>query len=426
MVDDPDGNDSLEATFVRMRLPGMSDAGLSAIRESRPLTDEERRFAETLGAQFPDIVQLIGTMSDADLRVTQRLAVLLENYQSDATPSDSIVDDLRRLSMELGFDPASEVEWARHLALARAQLSVDAPVRNLCVDQRLPSWATALDFEQRVRMANPLEPDVHTCAHSLLTDELEPLPDHVCFDVLVESTVRFAQRAFPPEPTPEGEWPPRDVDLQLWSSCWPLPIGEKSLEHFARTRWVKKSHLPAPLVKDDPHAEVGLWVERRLPGGTVHLLGLVRHAEERQEIGVDVLQFEDAYIEKIPVPVSYRGRVPAAGRDVLHDAAGQLDRWYRRTVLGQRLTHAGRPPGPATDFDAVEGAAYQKAVRDLARGHRRLSYTAVATAMGADLNRRIGRTTLRSWIEHGWLPPLPRQSADGHGSGADDDRPRDA
>lgn len=411
MDDFHDPEDLYDIPFVHMELPRQSEQDIGVgMGQDRPLTDQELEVIDAAVTVCPDMESRIRQMTTSELRATVRMAVLVEHYQFLPVLPDAVIDELRALNAELGFDARSEVEWAQHLSRARCVGLIDDAVRNLCTCGRVPDWAQAIPFEQKVVVADRLIDEAVTCAEMILTTQPVGLPNHLCYDTLVESTARFASNAFPVEETPQGEWPPRGVELQLWHYCWPLPVGELSLQRFARASWLKRPQLPTPLLPVEPDAEVGLVIERRIPAGRVRLFGLVGRDHEMMEEGIEVLHFLDAYIEKVPDRTLYHGEVPPMDQDPLHRVAQDLDRWYRETVSGQKVENRGRPTGPPDEFREREVPAYQAVVAEMKRSYRTPTYTSVATAMGEHLGYGVPRTTLQFWVQRGWLPPLPGRS----------------
>lgn len=316
-------------------------------------------------------------------------------------PDEQVVDDLRAFQAQVGWNVEAEIEWARHLSYAKAQLWVDGPIDHACSYRHLSPLGKGTSDEQPETSGQ-----AENCHQAILTTDARPLPTHVCAATMIESTEWFATRLFSGGPLthPAAR---RNFEIQVWRATWPLPVGEQSIRRFARTHWIKRSRLPAPLLPNNPNAAVGLWIERHLPDGVVRLLGLLCRKVLVREDGVELLYFTEPTIIKIPAPITYSSHVPR--HDPLHNTAIQLDQWYRKTLLDKPLVHLGRPAGPPLDFDECEAKAYRQVLDEMRRSRRSVNYTSVAVALGELLNHQIGRSKLQYWIRRGWLPPLPTQ-----------------
>lgn len=92
------------------------------------------------------------------------------------------------------------------------------------------------------------------CSKALLSDENLPLPKHLC-----PGTVRASTRVYA-----LSHFPPRNAAQRKWIGEWPLPVGERSIRAFARRHKLSIKDLPPALVRDNPTAQIGLWVERNV------------------------------------------------------------------------------------------------------------------------------------------------------------------
>ncbi len=259
--------------------------------------------------------------------------------------------------------------------------------RRLCIVQQTPPGTIPAPAEETAN-----------CARALLTAEPHPLPDHVCLPVMLATTELFAAQRFPLGAADLMTGVAGSVARFVWQRAWPLPMGKASLARFAAQTRLNIRHLPPPLIEADPDAEIGLWLERRLPSGTVRLLGPTIR-DEHGRAG----RFGTAYLEIAPAPKIYTEGVPANEPIPLHAVARSLGWWYQRHILGQAANGVGRPVGPRPDFEEREGRAYRDAAAELRRSRRKATVTAIATEMSVLLGYEVGRTTLQYWLKQGWV-----------------------
>ena len=173
--------------------------------------------------------------------------------------------------------------------------------------------------------------------------------------------------------------------VQQWAYTLPLPIGRDAIAAW-RARW-RDEHgsVPAPPIPAlcaDPNAEAGIVLCREVEGCVVRLFGLVaRDRADTTLADAERTTFADAeehalYAWARPL-IQVEGDT-AAGKPI----ADKLVRWYRRTLLGQRLP--GRPLGSgafASQKDFLQKTA--NAYRHVRDSGRKPTVEAVADAIGA-------------------------------------------
>lgn len=185
-------------------------------------------------------------------------------------------------------------------------------------------------------------PPTSSCWQLLSDANSDQLPDHVCFDTEAELTYRFAAETFIIH-TPES---------RNYLEAWPLPVGELSLQEYARKWGVDRNTLPDALLGMPERAALGLVIQRQGAAGIATLYGLIGVSEDSDD---DVTQ----YVNVEPLTAVLNTQAPRSS-DPLMTVVYELDRWYRETLLGKPIHDRGRPVGTATWNTAIE---FEGAVR---------------------------------------------------------------
>jgi hypothetical protein len=239
-------------------------------------------------------------------------------------------------------------------------------------------------------------------------------PDHVCHGAMHASLYYYGSyqsgihRAFldiaREHDVTESVQGRSALAVQHWAYTLPLPIGCDAIAKWRAGYGDEDGAAvapPIPALSADPNAEAGLVICRKADDCVVRLFGLVEH----RRTGVTFADAESMTLADTEEEASYAWTDPllqvegdtATGTEI----AERLRRWYRRTLLGQRLP--GRPPGTGAfasreDFLCKTAKAYQH-VRD--SGYK-LTAERVARAiddMGLCENVLMDPRTLRHWRE---------------------------
>lgn len=191
-----------------------------------------------------------------------------------------------------------------------------------------------------------------------------------------------------------ASWPgPIESDPPL-AFEWPLPVGTDSLGWWREANDIGEANIPVAIEGMPDDALVGLVIERDTEVGRVRLYGMVQPWGSLKSWS----QFYDQPYVSLP---PYKYPMPPAGKDAARQKAQELSRWYRKHILGLRIS--GRPPGSMSDGPTeAEVRAYHQACRELLPGDR--GPTAIAIRMGAILPMNVTAQWVHRWMERGAFP----------------------